>query len=126
MTTAPKRRWPRFSLRTLFVVVTAFACWLGWNLHQVREHNRIAVQLLKANGISRITSLAAAWDDADGEVWKIAARNRLPFAWRFLGALPVDSIQLDGNAFSDDDCQDYSRLFPEAIVSRSKPWPPEC
>jgi hypothetical protein len=30
MTPAPKRRWFQFSLRTMFVVVTVFACWLGW------------------------------------------------------------------------------------------------
>jgi hypothetical protein len=29
MTTAPKRRWFKYSLRTLFVVVTAFGVWLG-------------------------------------------------------------------------------------------------
>jgi hypothetical protein len=30
MTDAPKRRWLRFQLRTLFVVLTAFALVLGW------------------------------------------------------------------------------------------------
>ena len=28
--TAPPRRWFRWSLRTLFVVMTPVACWLGW------------------------------------------------------------------------------------------------
>lgn len=30
-------RWFRFSLRTLFVVVTVFACWLGWQIHLVQS-----------------------------------------------------------------------------------------
>ena len=30
MINRPKRRWFRFSLRTLFVVVTVFCVWLGW------------------------------------------------------------------------------------------------
>jgi hypothetical protein len=30
MTTAPKRRWFAFSLRTLFVLVTVFGIWLGY------------------------------------------------------------------------------------------------
>jgi len=37
MTHAPKRRWFRFSLRTLFVVVTVIACWLGWSLNWMRD-----------------------------------------------------------------------------------------
>jgi len=34
---APKRRWFRFSLRTLFVVVTVFACWLGYEMYWIRQ-----------------------------------------------------------------------------------------
>jgi hypothetical protein len=34
---APKRRWFAYSLRTLFVVVTVFGCWLGWNINIVRQ-----------------------------------------------------------------------------------------
>ncbi|HEY1784219.1 MAG TPA: hypothetical protein VGG30_01675, partial [Pirellulales bacterium] len=34
--TAPRRRWS-FSLRTLFVVVTVAACWLGWEENIVRQ-----------------------------------------------------------------------------------------
>ena len=35
------RRWFRFTLRTLFVLLTFFGVWLGWNLHQVREREAI-------------------------------------------------------------------------------------
>ncbi len=38
---APKRRWLRFSLRTLFVVLTAAGVWLGWNVYRVRERARV-------------------------------------------------------------------------------------
>jgi hypothetical protein len=50
MTThAPKRRWFRFSLRTMFVVVTAASCWLGWNANIV--HRRLATRVtIEANG----------------------------------------------------------------------------
>jgi hypothetical protein len=33
----PKRRWFRYSLRTLFVVVTVIGCWLGYELNWIRE-----------------------------------------------------------------------------------------
>ena len=37
---APKRRWFAYSLRTLFVVMTVFACWLGYQLNWIRQrHN---------------------------------------------------------------------------------------
>ena len=39
MTIALKRSWFRFSLRTVFVVVTVFACWLGYELNWLRERH---------------------------------------------------------------------------------------
>ena len=33
----PRRRWLRFSLRGLLIVVTLVAVWLGWNVHVVRQ-----------------------------------------------------------------------------------------
>ena len=38
--TAPKRRWFRYSLRTLFVVVTVFACLAGLGIREaMRRHD---------------------------------------------------------------------------------------
>jgi hypothetical protein len=39
MTPALKHRWFRYSLRTLFVVVTLFACWLAYSLTWVRQRH---------------------------------------------------------------------------------------
>ena len=38
MTPAPKRRWT-FTLRTLFVVVTVFGIWLGYEMNWIRERH---------------------------------------------------------------------------------------
>jgi hypothetical protein len=35
--TAPNRRWFQWSLRTLFVVVTVFGCWLGYEFNWIRQ-----------------------------------------------------------------------------------------
>ena len=39
---APKRRWPQFSLRTMFVVVTVLAVplgWIGYSLNWIRQRH---------------------------------------------------------------------------------------
>lgn len=41
MPPVPRRRWFRWSLRTLFVAWTLFGLWLSWQLHIVRERNRM-------------------------------------------------------------------------------------
>ena len=113
MISAPNRRWPTFTLRTLFVVVTVLACWLAWTAYHVSEHNRVARLLLDANGTGT-TSITAVWDD-EGEEWKLDVRGRLPIGWRLFGAIPVDSITLDSDA-TESDFHDYTRLFPEAYI----------
>lgn len=35
--TAPNRRLFRFSLRTLFVMLTLLACWIGWGVWTIRS-----------------------------------------------------------------------------------------
>lgn len=37
--TPPRRRWFQFSLATMFVVLTAFAIWLGWELKVSRSRD---------------------------------------------------------------------------------------
>ena len=39
MIPAPRRRWFAFSLRTMFIVVTLFGCWLGYELHWIRQRH---------------------------------------------------------------------------------------
>jgi hypothetical protein len=45
----PRRRWLRFSLRTLFVLVTVIACWLGWQVHVV-QHRKAILKQIEADG----------------------------------------------------------------------------
>jgi hypothetical protein len=45
----PKRRWFRFSLRTLFLLVTVIACWLGWQVHVV-QHRKAMLMQIEASG----------------------------------------------------------------------------
>jgi hypothetical protein len=50
MTPAPKRRWFRYSLRTLFVVVTAVCCWLGWQAKMVNDRRAMRNDIEESGG----------------------------------------------------------------------------
>lgn len=44
MTPAPKRRWFRFGLATMFVVIAALASWIGYGTNWIRQrHNALAI-----------------------------------------------------------------------------------
>ena len=50
MIPAPNRRWFRFSLRTMFVVVTLVGCWLGNSLIWIKQRHEL---LDKSRGSSK-------------------------------------------------------------------------
>jgi hypothetical protein len=113
-TTPPtRRRWFRFSLRTLFVVVTAVAVWLAYYIHWMDERRD-----------------ARAWIDAQYVGGSIGfykePRPGLPWMLRILGEKPEKLILMQHGPSTRDDKQappEYERLlqrvtslFPEAQV----------
>ena len=48
-TDKPRRRWLRFSLRSLFLLVVVIAVLLGWMIHKVRQQG-VAVAALREMG----------------------------------------------------------------------------
>lgn len=118
MTRAPKRRWFRFSLRALFVVVTAcalFLGWLSWNLPKVLERDRFL------KGFVVVTFKPTP------------ARQRLymtlydpyavPYSWRLLGAKPVGNWVQERDGIEEEELERLRGLFPEARFSLMKPEP---
>ncbi len=59
----PKRRWLQFSLRTLFVLTTLFALWIGWRVHLVRKHKQAVDAIQQLGGSIQFHSDLA--DDAE-------------------------------------------------------------
>ena len=47
------RRWLRFSLRTLLILITIFAVWLGWHMHRRREQQRVADAVRERGGTAQ-------------------------------------------------------------------------
>jgi hypothetical protein len=118
--TSPKRRWFQWSLRTLFVVVTVFGCWLGWNINILRQRaqmrERIDANRSEANPVRFVsTDEFNKWNP--GEQWEVS--QRLPLTLRLLGAEPVALIYLPEEHFSQSEIEQVERLFPEALVI---PW----
>lgn len=101
---APKRRWFRFGLRTLFVMVTVVGCWLGYHLNWIRErhaylgnsaavHSRgsaaaapLSLRLLGEDGVSSVT--VAGWAPNRNPAY---ARSLFPEADVFGGDIPSSS-----------------------------------
>ena len=116
MTTAPKPRLPRYSLRTMFVVVTMLACWLGWQVNIVHQRKALLRSVKQEGGWSM--GYLDSYEERGIRTNMFPPQHRLP-AWRlWLGDKSICHI-----AFRDESMRkeaDRAReLFPEAEV-----WPP--
>jgi hypothetical protein len=105
MTPTPKHRWFAYSLRTLFVVVTAFGTWLGWNLHVVHQRQDLRKNL-KGQQIQFSHS------------GKKTAPS-VPAIRRLLGDEAVDTIVFPHHLMAtaqEADVEEIRRMFPEAEI----------
>lgn len=99
----PSRLWPRFSLRTLFVVVTVAAfglSWLGRQVKIVRERQLVLSHMPYCPG---------------------GNQNRLPWAWRALGAVAVKELDVDLESTMTE-INRLRPLFPELVGLQSNYW----
>jgi hypothetical protein len=105
-----KLRRFRFSLRTLFVVVTLIAVWLGWTLWRLRQREKVYLYLTSSAHFSHAFVMRP--DELPLAPWK-----RLPVTWRLLGAKPLSLTKLQRDRFSERDQRQIQSLFPEALVA---------
>ena len=113
--TAPKRRWPRFSLRTLFVVVTVLCCWLGWRLERSRDCARILRDLNSRGAIIQTSTLSTGaiyWQDGS------RGEKTASLVWRVFWFGQVDRIFLADGHFTNADVDRLESLFPGAHLYR--------
>ena len=111
MSEIPKRRWFRYSLRTLFVGVTVFACWLGYQLNWIRQRHEFVGQRLTPAGHSLYPRIVSTGGGAAG-----APRTLRLFGERGYAHISISLFQ-GGQDHPPDDRRELEmarRLFPEA------------
>ncbi len=109
---SPPRRGPRFSLRTLFVLMTSIALVCGfyvWTLAQVRSREQL-VETIRGRGIMVAVDLGSSKHPAHGRSpWL------MPAAW----FKPVRSISVEHGKLSSAELDMLQRAFPESNVSEA-------
>jgi hypothetical protein len=126
MVAAPKRRWLRFSLRTLFVMVTMLCCVVAWLFYAVRWIRERHDALAHLHIGSYAGSAGAVCNNVPIDVDQItsAARDaKPPWSIRLLGEAGVGTIAVYGPQHALI-AENLRRLFPEASV-RSQDAPPQ-
>jgi hypothetical protein len=115
MTQASKRRWFSFSLRTMLIVVTVFACWLGWRVEHARDCARLLRDLNSRGAIVQTSTLSTGaiyWQDGS------RGKKTTSWIWRLLGFGQIDQIFLADGHFTNTDVDHLEALFPEAHIYR--------
>ena len=110
MTPAPKRRWFRFSLRTLFVVMTVFACWLGYEINWIRQRHIVVgdTQVQTARYYLGVWIDSKTRQSHSRRIYSVA-----PWPLNWLGEPGYWGVALKQGT-SDDEVARVRRLFPEA------------
>lgn len=111
--TAPKRRWFRFSLLTLFVITTVAAAFAEWVFGGTGQRERM-LELLHARGAYSPGMQLQRPYEAKPISWTTST------AWSH----PVRFITLDRSRVSDAEILEVKRLFPEAEVAVILPQHP--
>ena len=95
------RRWFRFSVRTMFVVVTVVCAWLGYHTNWIGERPRAKATI----EIREFPVIFAGESDTP------PGHGGLPWSLRILGEQPVCCICVSYKRLDE-----LRRLFPESFV----------
>ena len=121
MSDVPQRRWFRFSLRTLFVLVTVLCCWLAWESSVVRARKNL-LRELKVNPTYTVTT-AAEWARRYPTGFLGQPPKAVPFVRRCLGDEAIQEIgyYTYRKEKSQLNLPRIARTFPEAELKEDHP-----
>jgi len=99
-------RWPQFTLRGMFVLVTILGVFFGWLGVQVKWiHERRAARIW-----------IAEHQPPPQTSYKMFSRKLLPWVLRLFGEQPVLSISVAVAPGEKDEAERLQKLFPEADI----------
>lgn len=118
MNDRPSRRRLRFSLRTLFVVVTIGGVWLGYSLNWIRERHR-ELRWISRHGGAYLDGIPKSCYTPKGSPVELVD-NPPPWAIRILGERGVWVVYIEPPSTHDVEFAQHvksiKRLFPESRV----------
>jgi hypothetical protein len=97
--TAPRRRWFRFSLRTLFAVVTVLGVWIAWDRHVVYKRLYAIYDLSQRGAILSSMPMPLWWS---------------PFR-RIFHDISMHEIDVPKGALTPSELSEIRAMFSEAI-----------
>ena len=123
--TAPNRRWFRFSLWALFLVVTVFGIWLGWQVNIVRRRRAMAESIHSRGGLiyqSPSDPCAKNWPEPHASAYRksvlitgAAEPEFIPPWRRWLGDEPIAYVRLPKQT-TQVDLDAIAAVFPNAEI----------
>ena len=105
------RHWPRFSLRTLFVVVTLACCWCGYQLNWIRERH----------GIAEDPQVSVGWYNPEFPLIMPGYEDKAPWTLQLFGErravwVVVWTKSMHPGPDWRERIPEIQRLFPEALI----------
>ena len=119
---APKRRWPRFSLRTMFVGVTVFCWWMGYELNFIHQRRAMRESIVQRGGAVEVFSRPEPLEIFPGILHSSYQRvlgpeeePEIPRWRRWLGDESINQVMMPVGS-SKAEVARAKWLFPESAV----------
>jgi hypothetical protein len=109
MREVPKRRWFKFSLRTLLVAVAIFPCWLAYEVHWIHQRHRV---LTSGRFTTESPAGAPVAVQAPGLLWLFGEPGYESIWFTVPKGEVRDDMELSPSEKAE--FERVSRLFPEA------------
>jgi hypothetical protein len=113
MTPSLNRRWSRFSLRTLFVVVMVLCAglaWAAWNVNRVKQRQELLESLASRYAIRGL-----------GDEFPHKPPRQMPIGLRLFGAKRLNKVLLVDGLYFDEDVSRLAILYPETRIYHASP-----
>src|SRR5262245_3523210 len=121
MTPVLSRRWLRFSLRAMLVVVTALGLWLGWEANRIHQR-KLLLEALRTDARAKFDPLKTIFLGEGNLTFNgMTLRNphlgSIPGYRRMLGDEGVLTLALP-DGMTEEEVRRYENAFPEAHITR--------